>query len=459
MLVGLAAWLAGCGGGGVDPVGGDSAAALRDRTPMAQTPPAAAADPTRDIVVWLRPGATVAAVAASRGLVVVDQFGTRPIWRLRAGGDAAIDTLVEQLRADDRVRFAERVASSEAPESRRNSIWAVGGSVQAYAAQWGPPAIRLDEALGVATGAGVRVAVLDTGADLAHPALAGRWARDRAGRVVGRDFVDDDADPGEAGSRADAGWGHGTHVAGIVARTAPGAALMPVRVLDAQGRGNTWVLAEALAWALDPDGDPATDDGAHVLNLSLGTLQRTDLLRTVTELATCTFDDDDDELRVPGFDADRARCAAGRTAVVVAAAGNGASASEEQFPAAEAVKGVVGVAASTPSRTLAAFSNAGSWIGLSAPGVDIVSTVPGGGWGVWSGTSMATPWVAGTAALVMQTRPVDGDPARPTPRQWTPERVVERLAVRSIALCGSSIRLLDAWGAVNDRQTPDPACP
>jgi subtilisin family serine protease len=307
----------------------------------------------------------------------------------------------------------------------------------------------------------VRVAVLDTGIDASHPALAGRLARAADGSILGRDFVDDDLDASEAGSRADAGFGHGTHVAGLVALAAPGARLMPVRVLDAAGRGNTWVLAEALAWAVDPDGNPATDDGAHVINISLGTTRRTELLKTVAELADCSFDDDedDDDYDDAGFDDDRARCALGHAAVVAAAAGNGGSDTEQQFPAAEPVTGVLGVAASTEARRIADFSNAGSWIQISAPGELIVSTVPGGGWGTWSGTSMAAPLVAGTAALVLQTLPPGGDAGLPAPRQWSTEQVAKRLTDRSVALCGSSLRQLDAAGAVTDEQTPDAPCP
>jgi subtilisin family serine protease len=133
------------------------------------------------------------------------------------------------------------------------------------------------------------VAVLDTGVDRSHPALAGRL-------LPGHDFVDGDTDPvGRPARRAIGAWGHGTHVAGLVALAAPGAAILPLRVLDERGEGNLWVLAEALLHAVDPDGNPFTRDGARVINLSLGTLQRTDLLDVVTRLVQCDDDDDDDD--------------------------------------------------------------------------------------------------------------------------------------------------------------------
>jgi len=413
-----------------------------------------------DVIVQLKTGASVSELAARYGLTVVDQFGRRPIWRLRVAAGTNAGDAVNVLRADGTVQFAERNEDTETPEGRRrNPVWAVGGDAGTFASQWAPQAINLAAAQAGSMGSGVRVAVLDTGFDLTHPVLAPKLARRAGGALLGRDFVDDDADPSETGVRADAGYGHGTHVAGLVTLVAPAASLMPVRVLDNSGRGNAWVLAEALAWAVDPDGDPATDDGAHVINLSLSTLRPTGLLRTVTSLAACTFDDDDDDFEDPGFDDDRNRCVQRHAAVVVAAAGNGASDTIEEFPAAEQVEGLLSVAASTQAHRVADFSNRGSWIRVAAPGDAIVSTVPGGGWGSWSGTSMATPLAAGGVALLLATLPPSGDPALPTPRQWQTELAAKRLADRSAALCGSSLRRIDLAAALADVSATDPPCP
>lgn len=450
----LCSMLAACGGGG----GGDAASEPAD--PSSGSPRPAGAE----LILNLRAGGDIQVVAAAVGATVIDQFGRRPIWRiaLPAGRDAASEAERLRLRAD--VRYAEPNALQEAPEATRNSFWLIGGDAGTFGTQWAPDALRLAGAqAAVGDGSGVRVAVLDTGVDLNHPLLATKLARRGDGHVLGRDFVDDDEDPSEAGGRADLGWGHGTHVAGLVALAAPGARLMPVRVLDRAGRGNAWVLAEALAWAVDPDGNPATDDGAHIINLSLGSTQPTELLSSVVELANCEFDDDeedeDDEFDDEGFDDDRERCAQGHGAVVLAAAGNDGSAQTRIFPAAEGVEGARAVAATTPSNTLAAFSNSGRWISLAAPGEAIVSSVPGGGWGTWSGTSMAAPLAAGVAALVMTTPAPNPRPGTIGLRQWDAEDLLRRLEQRGTTVCGGSQRQIDALAAVSNTAPATPACP
>jgi len=423
------------------------------------TGPAAASAPP-EVVVHLAPGVDAAGFAAAQGLTLLDQFGSRPIWRLGLTAPGDPDAVAAALTALPEVVFAEANSEGETPESVRNSFWLIGNTSEDYAGQWAPDALRLAEAHTRATGRGVRIAVLDTGVELAHPSLAGKLLRRRDGRLVGRDFVDADADPSEEGGASDLGWGHGTHVAGLLALAAPDARQMPVRVLDTNGRGNIWVLAEGLLWAVDPDGRPRSDDGAHVINLSLGTTRPTRLLDLAVKLAACTFGDDD-EFDQPGFAADRERCARGHAALVVAAAGNGGSTTERIYPAAEGVQGARAIAATRPDGALADFSNRGSWIPLAAPGESIVSSVPGGGaagaWGTWSGTSMAAPLASGVAALVLSSR--EPGQTRPNPRRWTPEQALQRLEARSALICGAGQRAVDAAAAVTDTAAPDPGCP
>lgn len=464
VTLGLLAVVAACGGGGAATTPAESSSV----TSMASAPIAESVD-AKEVVVFLRTGADIDALAASFGLQRIDQFGRRPIHRMRLPASANVDAVVQALKQDARVLEAEANEQTEAPESRRarrgvgGGAWSIGESSTSFATQWVPQALRLDQAHALSRGQAIRVAVLDTGMDLNHPELAVRLARDATGNVLGRDFVDDDGVAAEEGARGDFGYGHGTHVAGLVALSAPDARLMPVRVLDRDGVGNAWVLAEALLWTVDPDGDPTTDDGAHVINLSLGTTRPTDLLRRAVALANCEFDDDDDDdadFSDPGYDDDRARCAARHGAVVIAAVGNAGSETELQYPAAEQASGALAIGASTQDRRLATFSNRGSWVEAAAPGDSVISTVPGGGYGVWSGTSMAAPLAAGSAALLMATLPPSGDATRPTPRQWLATDVVKRLSDRTAKLCGdTSLRQIDTYAALTDTSGLDPDCP
>lgn len=347
-----------------------------------------------EVVVKLLQASAVTGLAADYDLdpTPLDQFGSRAIFRMRIRDGASPPERAAQLAADPRVVYAEPNFVGRAPEGVQRISWPKGDEEDDYQEQWAAGMIRLPEAHTVTRGAGITIAVLDTGVDATHPALAGRL-------VNGYDFVDLDADPSEVGS-ADQHlhYGHGTHVAGLVALVAPDAQIMPLRVLDENGSGDIWVLAEALAYAINPDGDPDTADGADVINLSLSTTHETHLLAEVVSLVTCERDDD------PGEDDD---CLVGPNqhgAVVVAAAGNSSSSTPE-YPAAEGVIGSLSVAASTQTDTLAAFSNHGSWVHVAAPGEGILSAVPDDEYAVWSGTSMATPLVAGEAALVRAQNP------------------------------------------------------
>lgn len=422
----LGLFTAACGGGGE--------AGATTKTTTATTADADGAVPN-EVVVRLHSAADLPAVLAQYQLTLLDQFGRRPIYRLRAG---VADTrpLADQLRADSRVVYAEPNFEHQAPESRKRASWAIGGDAQTYATQWNTQALRLAEAHAIATGASVTVAVLDTGLDPAHPVFAGRL-------VPGFDFVDFDADPREGGAAGDWGYGHGTHVASLVAQVAPAARIQPLRVLDAQGKGNVWVLSAALLYAVDPDGNPATNDGAAVINLSLGTTRRTNLLEDILERVTCgdDFDDDDDD-----GDEDVVRCASQGGSVVIAAAGNSGD-TTPHYPAAEEHDGALAVAANNEAGQLATFSTRGDWVDVSAPGELIYGAVPGGAYAVWNGTSMAAPMVAGAAALLKSRHP-----------QWKPSDVTNQLRSTAIALCGSSLKQIDPAAALAGTSGPGFNC-
>lgn len=357
-----------------------------------------------EIVVKLQQTGDLPAVAADFNLdpTPLSQFGTRPIYRLRILDGTSPPDKAADLSQDSRVLYAEPNYIQQTPEGQQRVSWARGGDSGAYAEQWAGAFIGLPAAHSVTRGAGMIVAVLDTGVDRNHALLAGRV-------LSGYDFVDMDDDPSEVGvAGEDITYGHGTHVAGLVALAAPEAQILPVRVLDRDGAGNIWVLAEALAYAVNPDGDINTPDGAHVINLSLSTRRQTQLLQEIVRDVICDDDDDDDDddsRRSRFNDDDDCLATPGRGAIVVAAAGNRAAETPE-YPAAETQPGLLAVAANTAADTLADFSNFGAWVHVAAPGDRIMSSIPGNDYGVWSGTSMAAPLAAGQAALVHAAYPL-----------------------------------------------------
>lgn len=422
------------GGGGSGSGGGPASGVVSNANNL---------DVAGEVLVKLRSTDALPGLLAKYPVTVMSRFGARPIYRFKVIGAARVKDVLASMALDTDVMIAESNATHSSPEARKNIAWTIG-SAQAYAAQWAPQAMRLAEAQAVANGAGVRVAVLDTGVDYSHPLLAGKL-------LPGFDFVDNDNDASEVGSAAaNPSYGHGTHVAGLIAMVAPGARIMPLRVLDSDGVGNAWVLAEALLYAIDPDGNPNTDDGAHVINFSLGSVARTRLLDTIAQIASCAPAVNDDPIgdrSDPGYNDDVIRCQGGKGVVLVAAAGNDASSSVKEYPAAEGAYGLMSITASNAARRLASFSNFGSWVHVAAPGEGITSAVPGG-YGTWSGTSMASPLAAGTAALV-----------RSQDINMPPSDVVRRIQRSSAMLCGTNLRQVDAAAAVTNTVPANITCP
>ncbi|WP_088286228.1 S8 family serine peptidase [Ideonella sp. A 288] len=399
------------------------------------TMPAGAAQPgdvvPGEVLLKLTSTAALGPLLQKYELSLLSSFGARPIYRVKVIGGAVVADKLAALGLEPTVLLAEENRLTQSPEATKIRPWAIGTETD-YVSQWAWPSLRLSFAHRIATGKGVRVAVLDTGVDRTHPAIAARLA-------PGQDFVDGDTDPTEGGTSLDVSFGHGTHVAGIIARMAPGATIMPIRVLDPQGLGNVWTLSEALLYAIDPDGNPDTDDGAHVVNLSLGSPVRTRLLDAVANLVSCGLPDAADpvtDMTDPGYNADRQRCTRSAGAVIVAAAGNDGSRDLRIYPAAEGAYGLISVAASTSASKLADFSNSGDWISLVAPGDGITSAVPGG-YGSWSGTSMSAPIVAGTAALLRQISPT-----------MEPKKLARCLDRTSAAMVGTKIRSVSPYRAV-----------
>lgn len=313
---------------------------------------------------------------------------------------------IERMRSDARLVYAEPNYVTDAPEDSRFMRGRPDGDPEpssnstSYSGQYAVEALNLPEAHGVNRGAGVTVAVLDTGAQPDHPELAGSL-------VEGYDFIGDDPDSSDepngidddGDGSIDEATGHGTHVAGIVHLTAPEAKIMPLRVLDSDGRGNVFVIAEAVQRAVDPDRNPNTNDGVDVINMSLSSSRESNLIRDIADDLDAEDDDDDDDETGPALGG----VPVGGT-VVVGSAGNDA-AEQPAYPAAET--GVIGVAAVGQDEKKTDFSNyfGSPQVDISVPGDDIYSLFTEGRYAEWDGTSMAAPFVAGQAALIRSMRP------------------------------------------------------
>ena len=295
--------------------------------------------------------------------------------------DLAEDTQIQLVNVGPRGAAAllSRVGSDDRVDGVEPLAWVRANHVPddpLYAQQWHMTRAGAETAWDWGTGRGVTVAVIDTGVacetvdgftkgtDLANTRCVDGW-----------NFIRDD-------SRASDDHGHGTHVAGTVAQSTDngiGAAglsfharLMPVKVLDKGGWGNTVDIANGIRWA--------SDHGAHVINLSLGGPRNSKVLE------------------------DAVAHARSQGTIVVAAAGN--SGGSVGFPGGTA--GVIGVSASDQDDKLASFSSRGKGVDIAAPGVNVVQqTICENGKNAceifpeWKGTSMASPHVAAAAALLI----------------------------------------------------------
>ena len=359
------------------------------------------------------------AVATDFEVSVGDQLpgggGRYFLFELELDSDEEFES--EALSADQRVEYAEVNYAAEPPSgnvrfrAREESSKSMDSTNSYALSSLGLPCARKSGA----TGAGSTVAVLDTGADLRHPKL-----RDNFAGVPMYDFVDDEGE-GDSDPSATRGAmaGHGTHVAGIVDIVAPGAKIMPLRVLNGQGNGNAVAIAKAIAFA--------QQNGADVLNLSLST---------------------PDESRVVDDYLDAARAGG----IVVAAAAGNDNTSTLNYPAANSVgtDGLLAVTAVDKKHRKSSFASYGAWVDVAAPGNAIRSAYPTSEYANLSGTSMSTPFVAGEAALLDAQ-----DPAR-TPAEI--EALIKGAAAPLDALNPAFVGMLGAGEADVGASVDPTAC-
>ncbi|MBX7164828.1 MAG: S8 family peptidase [Pirellulales bacterium] len=246
---------------------------------------------------------------------------------------------------------------------------------------WGWQLCHVPEAWRQSRGETVRVAVLDSGIDERHPDLV--EAIDDA-----RDFTSSRRGPSDAN-------GHGTHCAGIIGArqndvgmigVAPACRLLVARVLDAGGSGLGEWIANGMDWACD--------EGADILSMSLGAPAPDEQIGQAIERATA------------------------KGKFVICAAGNSGRADDVNYPARwkgrpHADRDSIAVGAVDAQGRVTRFSSRGPEVDIAAPGENVLSTYLRGGYARLSGTSMATPFVAGVVALVLARQRAAGQTAAP----------------------------------------------
>lgn len=263
------------------------------------------------------------------------------------------------------------------------------------------------------TGKNITIAFFDTGVDYTHPALKDKF-------IGGYDFVDNDTDVFDD-------HGHGTHVTGIAlgrsldetlwtGGVAPDAQFYSYKVMDENGVGSVSAMLQAFDHAMDPDQDGDPSDHVHIISISAGDPNGRS----------------DDLLSQAANNAVRAGIC------VIAAAGNkGPGYATISSPGI--AEYVIAVGATTNNGQIASFSSRGSYTyerikpDVIAPGVDVVSTWIDGGYHSLSGTSMATPYVAGICALYLAQYP-----------EWSPLEVIMALRMQTTSL--GLDRLTEGYG-------------
>jgi hypothetical protein len=257
------------------------------------------------------------------------------------------------------------------------STWSNGWNTWSNSSNTMPPlpsanstafqSIRLPQAHAVAKnyGAGITVAVLDTGIDLSHPGFVGKLAPSS----LYKDFVGHDDNPSE-----ELGWslGHGTAVAGLILQVAPAAKILPIRVLSSNGNGDLDDLILGI--------DHAIRSGAKVINVSLGTIEYSEALAVMIQSAQAN------------------------QVYVVAAAGNSSRQDQADYPAKLAETDTAwdylfSIGSVKNNDALSSFTNRGSDVTFYAPGEGITTFFPGNATINATGTSFSAPLFSGALAL------------------------------------------------------------
>ena len=326
-----------------------------------------AIDSPDDVIVRVSPGCTLSQVLRSCGGASL--HNSLPLYRLamlHPSPSSTRDRLVQQLRINPFVTHIEPNNPVRLPIGTQihhvlGFDGGHGNGSNVYQNLTVNKQINYTAATDLTSGAGIVVAVLDTGVDIHHSDL-------QSSLMGGFNFISPNLLPDDIadGLGDNPAYGHGTMVAGIIHRIAPDATIMPLRVLNGDGTGTLSDVLAALAYAVQ--------SGAKIINLSLGTYEYSQFLEEAIQDAQA------------------------KGVLIVASAGNN-STNAPHYPAAYA--GVQSVTSVEENYAKSGFGNYGSWVRFVAPGDGIASDFPGSTTAVGEGTSFAAPFVSGAAALLL----------------------------------------------------------
>ncbi len=372
--------------------------------------------PVDQVAIKLKPGVSINTILARYNASLLGFWAENKLYFLRLPSGQTADQMLPTLKTDADLYSAEpNYYTQGAPLGEYIRIWGTGDLTPTPAGgwdQWAWAKIGLADAQKISKGQGIIIAVLDTGLASDHPLLS-------SSITAGYDFIDMNTSISDFGNGLDDNGdgltdnyvGHGTHVSGIILTEAPGVQIMPIRVLDSDGVGTYWEVAQGIRYAVDQK--VLHGQNVRVINMSLSAP------RLTPELA------------------DALAYAAANGVIVVAAAGTGPG---PNYPAGYTDRlAVLGVGATDRNDSIAWFSGGQAVdTDIFAPGVDIYSAYPYNGYALGSGTSMAAPMVSGEAALLISRHP-----------DWTPAEVIQRILAKSAAVAGTTARRIDLAGALN----------
>jgi len=315
-----------------------------------------------ELVLKLNEGFTIDTINNLYGTVDIQHLPQIDVYLMNAPAGTDADLIAEQISSEPFVNFCHPNYLVDPLQPVQGSIPFGDENLQGeYEEQYAAQELNLGDVHGISTGSNVRVAVIDGGINLNHPAFDGTV-------LSGWDYVDED--PEAFDEPGGTNTGHGTFVAGVVHLVAPSAEIISYRVTNLGGASNGYVVAEAIMQAVT--------DSCRVINLSLVT--------TAEHLAIATA----------------VEWAKQNNVMVVVAAGNGQD-SPIHYPASD--DNTVAVAAVDSNLTLADFSSFGDYVDVCAPGVMVYAPYLDSTYAWWGGTSFAAPFVTGLAALLASIDP------------------------------------------------------